>query len=203
MSDRSQYFTCLVYPESALEDWLDIIKAEHIRCLISPLHDQDFLKDGSPEKPHYHIMACYDSLKSEKQAKAFFEKFGGCIPPGELFLVHSQRSYARYLCHLDETDSRKHHYDPSDVIVIGDLDYNEIISSVQDDDRIINEILDIIEDNDLIFFTDLTEILRHDSRFKDHFRTVYKKSTLFLKEVMKSREYKNRLMALSDFDKNR
>lgn len=201
MSERSQYFTCLVYPESAPEDWLDIIKAEHVRCLISPLHDRDFLKDGSPEKPHRHVIACYDSLKSENQAKAFFYKFGGVVPPGELFLVHSQRSYARYLCHLDETDPRKHLYDTSDVIVIGDLDYQDIISSVQDDDRIINEILDIIEDNDLIFLTDLTDILRFDSRYKDHFRTLYKKSTVFFRDILKSREYKNRIMALSDFNK--
>lgn len=201
MADRSKYYTCLVYPDSAPKDWLDIVKAEHICCLISPLHDKDLLKDGSPEKPHYHIMACYDSLKSDKQVKGFFDKFGGVVPPGDMFLVHSQRMYARYLCHLDETDSRKHHYDTSEVIVIGDLDYNEIILSVRDDDQVIKDILDIIEDNDLILFYDLTNILRYDSRYTDHFRTVYKKSTLFLKEYLKSRQYKNRLLAFSESNK--
>lgn len=198
MSERSQYYTCLVYPESAPGNWLDIIRGLHVRCLVSPLHEYELKDDGIPDKPHHHIMACFDSLKSEKQARELFKSFGGVTPPGELFLVHSLRTYARYLCHLDEDPAKKHHYDPSEVIVIGDLDYNEIISSVQDDDRIINDILDIIEDNDLIFFCDLTNILRFDSRFKDHFRTAYKKSTVFLKEYLKSREYKNRIIALSE-----
>ena len=64
---RTRNWMILVYPESAPENWRDIISAEQVQWIESPLHDKDVFTEldekGNPEhkagqtkKPHYHIM---------------------------------------------------------------------------------------------------------------------------------------------------
>ena len=41
---RSTTWTFLVYPDSAPNDWIDILKGLHVPFILSPLHDKD-IKD--------------------------------------------------------------------------------------------------------------------------------------------------------------
>ena len=53
---RSRGWACIVYPESAPENWTETLNEAHIETLISPLHDKDVTAEGSPKKPHYHVL---------------------------------------------------------------------------------------------------------------------------------------------------
>ena len=50
----------ILYTDSAPADWQDRIANLHMMALVSPLHDSDVQADGSPKKPHYHVMLIFD-----------------------------------------------------------------------------------------------------------------------------------------------
>ena len=108
-NSRTRNYATVVYPESAPEMWQTILAEFKIPAFISPLHDSDKNANGEDKKPHYHVMLMYDSVKTEDQAREVFDKIGGV----GCERVNSIRSYARYLCHLDNPD--KHQYNTEDV----------------------------------------------------------------------------------------
>ena len=77
----------------APDNWVDIIENEKVPVFISPLHDNDVNANGEDKKPHYHVLAMFDSVKTVEQAKVFLKKFGGV----GCETVNSLRAYARYL----------------------------------------------------------------------------------------------------------
>lgn len=56
VKEKSRYFTFLLYPDSAPEDWDALLTSTGIPMAISPLHDKDLAKDGSLKKPHFHVI---------------------------------------------------------------------------------------------------------------------------------------------------
>ena len=127
---RTRNYASIVYPQSAPFGWLETLKNHHIPCFVSPLHTDD------GKKEHFHILLKFDSVKTVAQARAVFETIGGvgCEP------VKSLTSYARYLCHLDETD--KERYSPSDVICLNGADYASMISVPDDRYSAISDMLE-------------------------------------------------------------
>src|SRR5699024_11179639 len=53
--ERTRNWTFVVYPESAPEDWREIIDDLHVPWIESPLHDKDVNPDGEIKKPHWHV----------------------------------------------------------------------------------------------------------------------------------------------------
>lgn len=149
--DRQRNFATIVYEESALQNWLDILKDSHLRILVSPLHDKDINKDGTPKKPHWHVLVMYDGKQSEIKVRLFFTSFGGV----GLEKVQSAKGYARYLCHLDEKDKQK--YDTSEVKEFGGICYNDFIKSEKDEFSDLKYTLQYIKENNIIDFSDLIE----------------------------------------------
>ena len=120
---KTRSYATVVYPESAPENWLDILRDMKFNALVSPLHDSDVNPDsGEIKKAHYHVLFLFDGPKTADQAMAVAEHIGGV----GLETLNSVRGYARYLCHLDNPE--KHQYSPEDVIVIGSEDYLNLIS---------------------------------------------------------------------------
>lgn len=56
-TSRIRSYTMIVYPDTdgLKKNWLDLCM-EMGACCISPLHDKDIKDDGSPKKPHYHVI---------------------------------------------------------------------------------------------------------------------------------------------------
>lgn len=152
---RSSRWATIVYPESAPDNFVQLLKDFKVPFLISPLHNRDIDKDGKPKKEHYHVMLYFDSLKSSKQVKEIFDsiKAVGCEK------VQSATSYARYLCHLDEDD--KLHYNTSDVYSYG-LDYIECAKNGDAKYEGIAGIIDYCLDNSVQSFSQLLIQLRKD-----------------------------------------
>jgi hypothetical protein len=56
---RGYHWLFIVYPESAPADWREQLEATGLAFAVSPLHDSDKNPDGSPKKPHYHVIVSY------------------------------------------------------------------------------------------------------------------------------------------------
>ena len=77
---KGRDWTFLVYPESAPENWRDILDQTHMRWIESPLHDKDTNPDGSKKKAHWHIMLSSDGPITEKQVKSIIAPLNGPVP---------------------------------------------------------------------------------------------------------------------------
>ena len=47
---------------------------------ISPLHNKDVNADGTPKKPHWHVILTFKGLKSYEQVKAITDKLNAPAP---------------------------------------------------------------------------------------------------------------------------
>ena len=52
MADRARNFATIIYPESAPNDFLLILKDFKVNFFLSPLHDKDCDIHGELKKPH-------------------------------------------------------------------------------------------------------------------------------------------------------
>lgn len=176
---RVRNFATVVYPESAPENWREIISESKIPVFISPLHDKDLNATGEPKKPHHHVISMYESPKTEAQAREFFKSFGGV----GCETVKSVRAYARYLCHLDNPE--KAQYSIDDVLSYGGADYIHAIGTASDRTKAIREMIAWIEENDIISFA---ELLRYASvNRSDWFDCLTTSGAYITKEYIKSR----------------
>lgn len=180
---RTRNFATVVYPESAPENWREILDNLHIPCFISPLHDKDVNeKDNTPKKPHYHVLALYETVKTDEQARANFDKIGGV----GLERINSVRGYSRYLCHLDNPE--KHQYSVDDVIAVGGLDYIQSIGTAADKAKAIREMITWIEEEDITCWADLLSYASIHNSF--WFDCLINSGAYVTKEYIKSRTWK-------------
>lgn len=179
---RTRNYVTVVYPESAPENWQELLSEQFVPAFISPLHDKDVNPTGEPKKAHYHVLIMFDSTKTIEQAKEIFEKIGGvgCEK------VNSIRGYSRYLCHLDNPE--KAQYDQSDVRSMCGADYITTIGLVTDKYKAIREMMEFITEHDIYAYSDLLEYCAVE-RF-DWFRVLCDNGTVVVKEYLKSRFWK-------------
>ena len=144
-TSRTRNYATVVYPESAPENWQQIISESKVPVFISPLHDKDKNATGEDKKPHYHVQTMYDAPKTREQAEEFFQSFGGV----GCEVIGSTRAYARYLCHLDNPE--KAQYDIGQVKAYGGADYMHTIGTASDIQKAIREMMVYIEENDCTF----------------------------------------------------
>lgn len=189
--NRYRNAATVVYPESAPENWLDILMSYKVPCFVSPLHDKDTNPTNEPKKAHFHVMVMNEGKKSTDQFRQIFESIGGqgCER------INSLRGYSRYLCHLDNPE--KYQYPIEDVKSLCGADYMESIGLPSDKYKCIREILQWIEENDCDAFCDL---LTYCSMFHDDwFRVLCDNSTYVVKEYLTSRTWKKEHGLEADF----
>jgi len=178
---RTRNFATVIYPESAPQNWQEILAEQFIPAFISPLHDKDVNPSGEPKKAHYHVMLMFDSVKTKEQATAVFEMIGGV----GCEVVLSVRGYARYLCHLDNPE--KFQYAQEDVRSLCGADYPGTIGLVIDKYKAIGEMIDYCREQGIYSYSALLEYSRAE-RF-DWFRVLCDNGTVVMKEYLKSRRW--------------
>lgn len=181
-TSRTRNYATVVYPESAPENWQQIISESKVPVFISPLHDKDKNATGEDKKPHYHVQTMYDAPKTREQAEEFFQSFGGV----GCEVIGSTRAYARYLCHLDNPE--KAQYDIGQVKAYGGADYMHTIGTASDIQKAIREMMVYIEENDLTSWSDLAMYAAENR--SDWFDALTKSASYFTKEYIKSRTWK-------------
>ena len=171
VSTRHRNFATIVYPESAPDNWKDILSLACVPSFVSPLHDSDIKADFDSQKmesgeldpssikdaykkPHYHVLLMYDGVKTNEQVREFVKSFGGV----GLEIVQSITGYARYLCHLDNDD--KFQYPVEDVQCFGGADYFVAISRASDKYETIGEIIDFCDTKGVTSYNQLLSYCR-------------------------------------------
>lgn len=178
---RTRNYATVVYPESAPENWQEILSQQFVPAFISPLHDKDVNPTGELKKAHYHVVIMFEGVKTKEQALAIFDKIGGV----GCEIVQSIRGYSRYLCHLDNPE--KVQYPQEDVRSLCGADYPGTIGLVTDKYKAISEMIDFCKNHDIYSYSDLLEYCRME-RF-DWFRVLCDNGTVVMKEYLKSRKW--------------
>lgn len=113
----------VIYPESLPENWMDILMQSGLPLAISPLHDKDVNPDGTPKKPHFHVIAIYGSPTTFNNVKTLTDRLNAPIP---IFLDQVRGMY-RY--HIHQDNPEKYQYDDKDRILLNGfsiLDFCEL-----------------------------------------------------------------------------
>ena len=144
---KKRNWACILYPESAPENWRQILSKTGLQCAISPLHNLDVNEEtGEIKKEHYHIILCFNGPTSYNVVKDITDSLNSPAPQP----LQQVKGYYRYLTHMDNPE--KYQYNSSDITFINgfspidfmDLSKSEILKIQIDLLRLINQ-FDIIE----------------------------------------------------------
>lgn len=179
--ERKRNWAFVVYPDSAPEDWREILRGELVPGFISPLHDMDANADGEAKKAHWHVLLTFRGNKSFDQVKEITDRLGAPIPQ----VCKDIRAYARYLCHLDNPE--KAQYEVADVECLGGADYLDKIESAADTDAALAEMMDWCIEHRCYSFFRLSNYAR--TQRTDWFRVITSRRTVYLMAWLKSMEW--------------
>ena len=154
-NQRTRNWSIIVYPESAPENWIDILQKEYVKMVVSPLHDKDVNPDDTLKKAHYHVLFMFDGVKSYNQVKSIADSVNAPIPQ----IVGSAKGLTRYMLHLDNPD--KAQYDSSDLQAFNGADITELLKPISADRySMIADMLQFIDDNQIMEFEDILTYAR-------------------------------------------
>lgn len=153
-NSRTRNWVFILYPESMPEDYLDILNEEHTTVIISPLHDKDIDPTGEPKKPHYHILICYDTVKSYSQLCELTDKLNASFPK----VCKNTKGMVRYFLHLDNPEKAPYKKEYIRTLGYTDLDsYFEL--SFTDKHLLMTECFAIIRENNFREFADFIDYI--------------------------------------------
>lgn len=178
---RKRNWAFVVYPESAPDNWREVLHEMNLAGFISPLHELDKNADGEDKKAHYHVLLTFKGLKSFEQILEITELLHAPHPQE----CKDIRAYARYLCHLDNPE--KAQYQISDVESMGGADYLGTIKNAADTDTAVGEMMDWCLEQGCYSFFRLTNYARKER--PDWFRVITSSRTVFLKAWLKSYQW--------------
>lgn len=143
-------WTSILYPESCVQHWREILDDLHIMYAVSPLHEFDVDPDGELKKAHWHIVFIFDGKKSYQQMLEICHMIGAINPQNVLNL----RTIMRYLVHLDNPE--KHQYNITDIEYHNGLSADDCFKlSSTDKHKIVMDVLHYIDENDINEYWDL------------------------------------------------
>lgn len=182
---KKRNWAFIVYPESVPADWREQLQLSGLQCVISPLHDRDVNADGTPKKPHYHVILCYSGPTSYSVVNALTNGQLGQSRPQPLEQV---RGYYRYLTHEDNPE--KAQYSRIDIETINGFDIRDFVELTKTEvEKIKGEIFDYITENQITEYADLILVCRADDAPADWF-SVASGHTMFFESVIRSQRYK-------------
>lgn len=189
---KKRNWAACIYPDSAPENWRDVLTQSGIPAAVSPLHDKDINADGSPKKPHYHIILCYDGPTTYNAVQAFTTgSLCGTIPQP----LESLKGYYRYLSHKDNPEKAQYeerdieHFNgfcPRDFI---EMSKSEVLACIK-------RIHTYIREGNIYEYSDLLDTLL-DSDMLDEY-DVATSHTLMIKAYIDSRRHKAKFSPASD-----
>ena len=178
--ERSRNWVVIVYPESAPNDWREILDNMHIQWIESPLHDKDVNPDGTVKKSHWHVVLAFGSKKSYKQVKEITDKLNSPIPQK----VHNMKGQVSYLVHLDNPE--KYQYPVEQVIAHGGIDVDKYFKATSGQRYdMIGEMIDYVRENNIVEMKDLIDYARVN-RFDDWFPLLCDNSLIIMDAYIRS-----------------
>ncbi len=171
--ERSRNWSIIAYPESACENFREILHKHCKKFTISPLHDRDLNEDGTLKKPHWHIVLLFDSKKSYAQIKQISDEIKAA-PPQKVISVQAMLDYQ---CHLNNPE--KAQYEISQVYAVGINYEKEIMGNSEFIKHIRAEIFTMIQNENIKEYADLLDRLQSVAELDEHFDYACKHTILF------------------------
>lgn len=179
--NRFRNWTFLVYPESVIENWIDVINDLHIQWAYSPLHDKDTNPTGENKKPHYHVLLSFEGKKSYDQILEITQSVNGTVPQK----VESLRGLTRYFAHLDNPE--KYQYCMEDIRCYGGFNVNDALKPTSSEELVLlKEIFSYISGNSILEYSDFIDKCIADS-LEDWLYVATKLNTIAIKSYIQSR----------------
>ena len=181
---RNRNWTFIVYPDSAPENWREILSDElKLLWVESPLHEYDMNEDGTQKKPHWHIIVCFEGNKSYEQIYDIAKVVNGTekVQP-----VSSMHGMVQYLIHRNNPE--KYQYKKEDIVTHGvDITpyFGLTSSQMQEECR---KMIDFIEDNSVTEFSDFVVYCHQIS--KDWEYILMNRNTSFFKAYLYNKAMK-------------
>lgn len=184
-NERTRNWNIVVYPDSAPENWKDLLDEQRIEWVCSPLHEFDVDPNGEVKKAHYHVLLMFGGVKSYEQVISFIE-FLHCPIPQR---CHNARASVRYMAHLDNPN--KFQYSSSEIESHGGVDLQELLkpcSSLRY--SMLKDMCEYIHQHQITEFSDF--VFRcMDEHYDDWFPLITDNSSYFIGQVIKSVRFKS------------
>lgn len=182
---RTRNWNFILYPESAPENWRDIINDTRIEWVCSPLHDKDVDPTGEVKKAHYHITLLYPTVKSYEQVCDLVVKtLNQPIP----IPCQSVKGSIRYMVHMDNPD--KYQYNWNDIKCYGGADLESLCQPTASERLVLlKEILAFCSDNQISELSDLIDICIANGN-NDWLSVICNFNTLVISKHIESIRYK-------------
>lgn len=182
---RTRNWTFFVYPDSAPENWREIIDGWHIEWVCSPLHDKDInVADGSPKKAHWHVLVMFGGVKSYEQVCELIQPLNCPIPQR----CHNVKSIVRYFAHLDNPEKAR--YSLSDIVAYGGVDIYDLLKpSSSERYTYIKEMQLWCIDNNITEYADLFDYAMA-AHFDDWYPLLCDSCTFLMKTFLASKRHK-------------
>ncbi len=183
--NTARHWTILIYPESVNPNFKDILcnPTMAFEWVLSPLHDKDLNDDGTPKKPHYHLLLVFDNAV---RINIILEICRAINAPEYAQQVRGGiTKFYEYLTHKNHPN--KAQYSESDIECFNGFDIKEHMSLKElkkQDDLILNEIFDFVERNEIVSFRHL---LAYSRKFKpEWFNLIKSQYVYFITQHIKS-----------------
>lgn len=182
--ERTRNWTFVVYPESAPENWRDIIDELHVPWVESPLHDKDVNPDGEIKKPHWHVMIMFSSNKSYEQIREITMKLRSPNPQK----VANAKGMVRYFAHMDNPE--KYQYKKSEIVAHAGAEISKYLSvTTAERYELIREMMEFVNINGIIEMKDLLDYAMSE-KFDDWFPLLCDNSAYIMDSYIKSNRHK-------------
>lgn len=182
--ERTRNWTFFVYPESAPENWRELIDELHVPWVESPLHDKDIDPNGEIKKAHWHVMILFSGKKSYSQVREITMKLRSPNPQK----VVNAKGVVRYFCHMDNPE--KYQYKKSDIIAHAGAEIASHLSATTAERyELIREMMNFVNEKQI---TEMKELLDYAmaQRFDDWFPLLCDNSAYIVDSYIKSNRHK-------------
>lgn len=181
--DKNRHWTFLVYPESAPNNWKELLQETGCQIAISPLHDKDENPDKELKKPHYHILICFPGPTTFKKVNSLCSQLNSPIPKRVLSII----GIYRYFTHLDNPE--KYQYNEEDIVVLNGFDIKEYNGLTASQTLVIKKALQkLIIEKHLTEYSDFMDYIIEN--LGNDFYQVASNNTLFFDRYLSSRRNK-------------
>lgn len=186
---KKKYWAFVLYLESAPENWKEILQLRGIPVCISPYHDKDVNPDGTPKKPHYHIILCFPNTTTYNNVKSITDSLNQPIP----ISLDAVNGYYRYLTHKDNPE--KYQYSPEDIENLNGFSIDDFVELTYTQVKTICIYLQqLIIDNNILEYSDLLDYLLTNELYTE--LDVASNHTLLFNTYICSRRNKIKSQAL-------
>lgn len=184
MADKSRSWGFILYPESAPDNWLEILDMTGIPIAISPCHDKDLDKEGNLLKPHYHVVV-YRKGPTTFKAMARLSRSLNATRPIELW---SLKGSVKYLNHSNAKN--KFQYSQNDIMYLNEFPSVEQLSE-ETDMEILQKtrILKYIRENSICEYADLVDA--YVEMGDDEALTLISTNTYFFNTYLRSSVFRS------------